>query len=95
MARLHGRGAGAWRRDPRDAGRMRGAMARLGCSEARARAVAAYLEKQWEIPKTRLRVSGYGSTRPLCDEANPASSDLGLDECRALNRSTRLAVFGK
>ena len=64
-------------------------------SEARARAVANYLEKQWEIPKARLRVVGYGSSRPLCNEANPASADMSLDECRALNRSTRLAVYGK
>ena len=64
-------------------------------SEARARAVASYLEKQWEIPKSRLRVVGYGSSRPLCNEANPASADMSLDECRALNRSTRLAVFSK
>ncbi len=64
-------------------------------SEARALAVASYLEKQWEIPKTRLRVVGHGSSRPLCNEANPASADMKLEECRALNRSTRLAVFGK
>jgi NitT/TauT family transport system substrate-binding protein len=64
-------------------------------SQARARAVADYLEKQWEIPRTRLRVSGYGSTRPLCDERNPTGADMTLDECRALNRSTRLAVFGR
>ena len=64
-------------------------------SEARAQAVASYLEKQWEIPKTRLRVVGHGSSRPLCNEANPASADMSLVECRALNRSTRLAVFGK
>jgi NitT/TauT family transport system substrate-binding protein len=32
-------------------------------SEVRARAVASYLEKQWEIPKARLRVAGYGSSR--------------------------------
>ena len=71
------------------------ASANQALSEARARTVAAYLEKQWEIPKARLRVSGYGSSRPLCNEANPASADMSLDECRALNRSTRLAVFGK
>ena len=64
-------------------------------SQQRARAVADYLEKQWEIPRTRLRVSGYGSSRPLCNEANPASAEMTLDECRALNRSTRLAVFAR
>lgn len=64
-------------------------------SVARAKAVAEYLEKQWEIPKARLRVVGFGPTRPLCDEANPGSAGMNLDECRALNRSTRLAVFAK
>lgn len=64
-------------------------------SLARARAVASYLEKQWEIPRSRLRVVGNGSARPLCDEANPAGSDLNLESCRSLNRSTRLAVYSK
>ena len=64
-------------------------------SQVRAKAVADYLEKQWDIPRARLRVVGYGPGRPLCDETNPASADMTLDECRALNRSTRLAVYGK
>lgn len=64
-------------------------------SVARAKAVAEYLEKQWEIPKARLRVVGFGHTRPLCDEGNPGAAGMNLDECRALNRSTRLAVFAK
>lgn len=64
-------------------------------SVSRAKAVAEYLEKQWEIPKARLRVTGFGSSRPLCDEANPAAAGMSMDECRALNRSTRLAVFGQ
>jgi NitT/TauT family transport system substrate-binding protein len=42
-----------------------------------------------------LRVAGFGSTRPLCDEGNPTSADMSLNDCRALNRSTRLAVFGR
>ncbi len=71
------------------------AAANQALSQARARAVSDYLEKQWEIPRTRLRVSGYGSTRPLCDERHPAGADMTLDDCRALNRSTRLAVFGR
>lgn len=71
------------------------AAANLALSQARAKAVADYLEKQWEIPKTRLRVVGYGSTRLLCDEANPSAVDMTLDACRALNRSTRLAVFSR
>jgi NitT/TauT family transport system substrate-binding protein len=66
-----------------------------GLSVSRAKAVAEYLEKQWEIPKARLRVTGFGSSRPLCDEANPAAAGMSMDECRALNRSTRLAVFGQ
>jgi NitT/TauT family transport system substrate-binding protein len=64
-------------------------------SVSRARAVADYLEKQWEVPKARLRVTGFGASRPLCDEANPAGAGMSMDECRALNRSTRLAVFGQ
>jgi NitT/TauT family transport system substrate-binding protein len=65
----------------------------LALSQSRARAVADYLEKQWDVPKSRLRVVGYGSTRLLCDESNPNAVDMTLDTCRALNRSTRLAVF--
>ncbi|MEK8034371.1 phosphate ABC transporter substrate-binding/OmpA family protein [Ideonella sp. DXS29W] len=64
-------------------------------SLARARAVADYLEKQWEVPRARLKVTGYGSSRPLCDETRPEAADMTLDACRALNRSTRLAVFSK
>ena len=64
-------------------------------SLSRARAVATYLEKQWEIPRSRLRVVGNGSAKPLCDEANPAASDMTVDAYRGLNRSTRLAVFSK
>ncbi len=71
------------------------AAANQALSQQRARAVADYLEKQWEIPRARLRVSGYGSSRPLCNEANPASAEMTLDDCRSLNRSTRLAVFAR
>lgn len=71
------------------------AAANQALSQQRARAVADYLEKQWEIPRARLKVSGYGSSRPICDESNPQASEMSLDECRALNRSTRLAVFGR
>ncbi|MCW5256084.1 flagellar motor protein MotB [Verminephrobacter aporrectodeae subsp. tuberculatae] len=69
--------------------------ANLVLSNQRAKAVAEYLEKQWEIPRARLKVVGYGSSRPLCDEGNPAGAGMSLDECRSLNRSTRLAVFGR
>jgi outer membrane protein OmpA-like peptidoglycan-associated protein/ABC-type nitrate/sulfonate/bicarbonate transport system substrate-binding protein len=72
-----------------------GAAANQALSLVRARAVADYLEKQWEIPRTRLRVVGNGSSKPLCDERNPATAEMSLDECRALNRSTRLAVFAR
>lgn len=71
------------------------AAANQALSQARAKAVADYLEKQWEVPRARLKVMGYGSSRPLCDEARPEAADMTLDACRALNRSTRLAVFGK
>jgi NitT/TauT family transport system substrate-binding protein len=64
-------------------------------SLARAKAVADYLDKQWEIPRARLRVTGNGAAKPLCDEGNPAAAEMSLDECRSLNRSTRLAVFGR
>jgi outer membrane protein OmpA-like peptidoglycan-associated protein/ABC-type nitrate/sulfonate/bicarbonate transport system substrate-binding protein len=64
-------------------------------SLARAKAVADYLEKQWEVPRARLRVTGHGSSRPLCDEAKPEGAEMTLDACRSLNRTTRLAVFGK
>jgi outer membrane protein OmpA-like peptidoglycan-associated protein/ABC-type nitrate/sulfonate/bicarbonate transport system substrate-binding protein len=64
-------------------------------SQARAKAVASYLEKQWEIPTARLRVTGHGSGKPICDEANPAGAEMTIEECRSLNRSTRLAVFGR
>lgn len=71
------------------------AAANQALSLARARAVADYLEKQWEVPRARLKVAGYGASRPLCDETRPEAADMTLDACRALNRSTRLAVFSK
>jgi len=71
------------------------AAANQSLSLARAKSVADYLEKQWEVPRARLRVAGHGSSHPLCDEASPEAADMTLDNCRALNRSTRLAVFSK
>lgn len=71
------------------------ASANMALSLQRAKAVADYLEKQWEVPRTRLRVTGYGPNRPLCDEKDPASASMSLEECRALNRSTRLALFSQ
>ncbi len=71
------------------------AAANQSLSQQRARAVADYLERQWEIPRARLKVSGFGSSRPICNEGNPAAAEMTLEDCRALNRSTRLAVFGR
>lgn len=58
----------------------------------RAQAVVVYLKTQWEIPAARLKAVGYGSERPLCVE--PGTSDgLSLEDCRALNRSTRVGIL--
>ncbi len=62
-------------------------------SQARAQAVVNYLVQQWEFDRARFRVVGNGPDKPLCNEANPGSEDLTLDECRATNRSTRVAVL--
>jgi NitT/TauT family transport system substrate-binding protein len=64
-------------------------------SRARAEAVVNYLVAQWEFPVTRFRISGYGSERPLCNEGNPGADGMSLDDCRALNRTTRAAVLGR
>lgn len=63
-------------------------------SAARARAVVDYLAQQWEFPRERFKIVGNGPDRPLCNEANSAAEGLSLDECRAMNRTTRVAVFG-
>jgi NitT/TauT family transport system substrate-binding protein len=63
-------------------------------SQARAEAVVEYLSKQWEFPRERFKIVGNGSNKPLCDENNPASEGVGIDGCREMNRSTRIAVFG-
>ena len=63
-------------------------------SAARARAVVDYLVKQWEFPRERFKIVGYGPDRPLCNEVNAAIEGLSLDDCRAINRTTRVAVFG-
>ena len=64
-------------------------------SRARAAAVVDYLVHQWEFPVERFRVNGYGSDRPLCNEANPAADGMSLEDCRALNRTTRAAVLAR
>jgi outer membrane protein OmpA-like peptidoglycan-associated protein/ABC-type nitrate/sulfonate/bicarbonate transport system substrate-binding protein len=63
-------------------------------SAARARAVVDYLNGQWEFPRERFKIVGNGPDRPLCNEANPGGEGLSLEECRAMNRTTRVAVFG-
>lgn len=63
-------------------------------SAARAKTVVDYLVAQWEFPRERFKMVGNGSAVPLCNEANPAGENLSLEECRALNRTTRIGVFG-
>lgn len=62
-------------------------------SRERAQAVVDYLVSEWEFPKDRFVVVGNGSAKPLCDESNPEADGLTLDECRAANRTTRVAVL--
>jgi outer membrane protein OmpA-like peptidoglycan-associated protein/ABC-type nitrate/sulfonate/bicarbonate transport system substrate-binding protein len=62
-------------------------------SRARAQAVVDYLVSQWEFDKARFQVSGNGPDAPLCNERNPQAEGLSLDDCRAANRSTRVAVL--
>ncbi len=62
-------------------------------SEARAQAVVDYLVKQWDFPPARFKVVGHGPDRPICDERNPSGDNLTLEDCRATNRTTRVAVF--
>lgn len=61
-------------------------------SKARANAVVKYLVEQWSFPRARFSVVGHGSAHPICTEN---SSDMPLDQCRELNRSTRVAVLGR
>lgn len=67
----------------------------LRLSQARAAAVVKYLNEQWEFPKARFKIVGNGPDKPLCNEANPAADGLALEECRALNRTTRIGVFSR
>lgn len=66
----------------------------LRLSASRARAVVDYLVAQWEFPRTRFKIVGNGPDRPICDEAAPGAEKMSLDECRAANRTTRVAVYG-
>lgn len=62
-------------------------------STARAQSVVDYLVRQWDFPKERFKVVGQGPDKPICDESNPGADNLSLEDCRALNRTTRVAVF--
>jgi NitT/TauT family transport system substrate-binding protein len=62
-------------------------------SEQRAKAVADYLIGQWEFPRERFKVVGNGPDQPLCNEANPGAEGVSLEDCRASNRTTRIAVY--
>lgn len=64
-------------------------------SQARAKVVVDYLIKEWEMPVARFKVVGYGPDRPICREDNLAAEGISIDECRTLNRSTRVSVLGK
>ncbi len=64
-------------------------------SKERAEAVAKYLIEQWEFPRDRFVVVGNGPAKPLCNEKKPDEEGLKLDECRARNRTTRLAVLSR
>ncbi|MEL6185755.1 MAG: phosphate ABC transporter substrate-binding/OmpA family protein [Myxococcota bacterium] len=61
----------------------------------RSQAVVKYLVEEWEFRKERFLVVGNGSEKPLCRERNfEADGDYAtLDDCRAANRSTRIAVL--
>lgn len=64
-------------------------------SLARAATVVKYLSEQWDFPKARFKIVGNGPDKPLCNEASPGGEGLSLEECRALNRTTRVAVFSR
>lgn len=70
------------------------AQANAKLSLQRATAVLNYLKKEWELDPVRFKVSGNGSSFPLCNEQKPEDS-LSLEECRARNRTTRVSVFAK
>ena len=61
----------------------------------RAEAVVKYLVTEWEYKPERFKVAGNGPDKPLCDEKNPASEEVTLDACMAMNRRTDVAVYGR
>jgi NitT/TauT family transport system substrate-binding protein len=64
-------------------------------SEQRAESVVRYLVAQWEFPRERFKVVGYGPDKPICNEKNPGDEGIDLDACRSMNRATRLAIFAR
>ncbi|MAA80109.1 MAG: flagellar motor protein MotB [Deltaproteobacteria bacterium] len=67
----------------------------LSLSKKRAQAVVDYLVKEWDIPAERFIIKGNGPDKPLCNEKNPQEEGLSLEECRAQNRTTRLAIHSR
>jgi NitT/TauT family transport system substrate-binding protein len=64
-------------------------------SRSRAQAVVDYLVSQWEFDRARFRIIGNGPDKPICNEGAPSAEGLSLEECRALNRTTRAAVLAR
>lgn len=64
-------------------------------SLARAQAVVDYLVAQWEFDRNRFQVVGNGPDKPLCNEGNSAGEGMSVEDCRALNRTTRVAVLAR
>ena len=67
--------------------------ANLRLSQERAQAVVDYLVKEWDFDAARFKVSGFGPDRPICAEASYQAEGLTMEDCRAINRSTRVAVL--
>jgi NitT/TauT family transport system substrate-binding protein len=67
--------------------------ANMRISRQRAQAVVDYLVSQWEFDRARFVVSGNGPDKPLCNESAPQAENLSLEDCRAMNRTTRAAVL--
>jgi len=61
-------------------------------SYGRANVVVKYMVEQWGISHDRFLVEGNGPDKPLCNELSPEDG-LSLEQCRARNRTTRVAVL--
>ena len=64
-------------------------------SLARAQAVVDYLVAQWDFDRARFQVAGNGPDSPICNERNAAGEGMSLEDCRGLNRTTRVAVLAR